>query len=60
MNFEHPLTSLVWLTSIVSIVLTYIISYLIIPPWAATLRSGGSWRRSSPAERWQARSFRNS
>ena len=31
MNFEHPLTSLVWITSIVSIVLTYIISYLIIP-----------------------------
>ena len=31
MNFEAPLTSLVWLTSIVSIVLTYIISYLIIP-----------------------------
>jgi K(+)-stimulated pyrophosphate-energized sodium pump len=31
MNFEHPLTSLVWITSIVSIVLTYIISYVIIP-----------------------------
>jgi K(+)-stimulated pyrophosphate-energized sodium pump len=31
MNFETPLTSLVWLTSIVSIVLTYIISYYIIP-----------------------------
>jgi K(+)-stimulated pyrophosphate-energized sodium pump len=31
MDFEHPLTSLVWITSIVSIVLTYIISYLIIP-----------------------------
>ena len=31
MNFEAPLTSLVWLTSIVSIVLTYIISYLIVP-----------------------------
>ncbi len=31
MNFEAPLTSLVWLTSIVSIVLTYIVSYLIIP-----------------------------
>jgi K(+)-stimulated pyrophosphate-energized sodium pump len=31
MNFEHPLTSLVWITSIVSIALTYLISYLIIP-----------------------------
>src|SRR6202140_2766082 len=31
MNFEAPLTSLVWLTSIVSIALTYLVSYLIIP-----------------------------
>jgi K(+)-stimulated pyrophosphate-energized sodium pump len=31
MNFEVPLTWLVWLTSIVSIVATYFISYLIIP-----------------------------
>src|SRR5467141_4151799 len=31
MNFEAPLTSLVWLTSIVSIALTYVVSYLIIP-----------------------------
>jgi K(+)-stimulated pyrophosphate-energized sodium pump len=31
MNFEAPLTTLVWLTSIVSIVLTYVVSYLIIP-----------------------------
>jgi K(+)-stimulated pyrophosphate-energized sodium pump len=31
MNYEAPLTSLVWITSIVSIVLTYIVSYLIIP-----------------------------
>ncbi|HSP61646.1 MAG TPA: sodium-translocating pyrophosphatase, partial [Pyrinomonadaceae bacterium] len=31
MNFEAPLTSLVWLTSIVSIAATYIVSYLIIP-----------------------------
>jgi K(+)-stimulated pyrophosphate-energized sodium pump len=31
MNFEAPLTSLVWITSFVSIVLTYIISYSIIP-----------------------------
>ena len=31
MNFETPLTSLVWITSVVSIVATYIVSYLIIP-----------------------------
>jgi K(+)-stimulated pyrophosphate-energized sodium pump len=31
MNFEAPLTSLVWLTSIISIALTYIVSYLIVP-----------------------------
>src|ERR1700731_4623498 len=31
MNFEAPLTSLVWITSIVSIVLTYLFSSIIIP-----------------------------
>ena len=31
MNFEAPLTSLVWLTSIVSIILTFVVSYLLIP-----------------------------
>ena len=31
MNFEAPLTSLVWLTSIVSVGLTYGLSYLLIP-----------------------------
>jgi K(+)-stimulated pyrophosphate-energized sodium pump len=31
MNFEAPLTSLVWLTSIVSVVITYIVSYLLVP-----------------------------
>jgi K(+)-stimulated pyrophosphate-energized sodium pump len=31
MNFEAPLTSLVWVTSIISIALTYIVSYLMIP-----------------------------
>ena len=31
MNFESPLTSLVWITSVVSIVMTYVISYFIIP-----------------------------
>ncbi len=31
MNYEAPLTSLVWLTSIVSVVLTYIVSNMLIP-----------------------------
>jgi K(+)-stimulated pyrophosphate-energized sodium pump len=31
MDFEAPLTSLVWLTSIVSVVLTYVLSWLLIP-----------------------------
>ncbi len=31
MNFESPLTLLVWLTSLISIGLTYIISYAIVP-----------------------------
>ncbi|HCU23506.1 MAG TPA: sodium-translocating pyrophosphatase [Deltaproteobacteria bacterium] len=31
MNFESPLTSLVWVTSIVSLALTYVVSYLLIP-----------------------------
>ena len=31
MNFETPLTRLVWLTSIVSVVLTYIVSWFLIP-----------------------------
>jgi K(+)-stimulated pyrophosphate-energized sodium pump len=39
MNFEAPLTSLVWVTSIISIILTYIVSYLMIP----TLGDGTLW-----------------
>jgi K(+)-stimulated pyrophosphate-energized sodium pump len=31
MNFEAPLTSLVWITSVVSVALTYVASYLLIP-----------------------------
>src|SRR5687768_15705073 len=30
-NYEHPLTSLVWITSALSIALTFIFSYLLIP-----------------------------
>ncbi|ACD90242.1 MAG: sodium-translocating pyrophosphatase [Chlorobium limicola] len=39
MNFEKPLITLVWLTSIVSIVLTYIASYYLI----STLGDGTMW-----------------
>src|SRR6266542_2046096 len=31
MDFEAPLTTLVWMTSLVSIALTYVVSYLMIP-----------------------------
>ena len=31
MNFEAPLTSLVWITSIVSVLVTFVVSYLTIP-----------------------------
>jgi len=31
MNFEKPLTVLVWLTSIVSVAMTYLVSYALIP-----------------------------
>ncbi len=31
MNYESPLTSLVWLTSLVSVTLTFIVSYFLIP-----------------------------
>jgi len=43
MNFEHPLTTLVWLTSFVSVVLTYVASYLLI----AELGDGSLWWKLS-------------
>jgi len=43
MNFEAPLTRLVWLTSFVSIALTYGASYLLIP----TLGDGSLWWKLS-------------
>jgi len=43
MNFEAPLTSLVWLTSIVSVALTYIASYVLIPQ----LGDGSLWWKLS-------------
>ena len=42
-NFEHPLTSLVWLTSVVSIAMTYLLSYLLIP----ALGDGTLWWKLS-------------
>jgi K(+)-stimulated pyrophosphate-energized sodium pump len=43
MNFEAPLTMLVWLTSIVSVVITYIASYFLI----ADLGDGTLWWKLS-------------
>jgi K(+)-stimulated pyrophosphate-energized sodium pump len=43
MNFEAPLTSLVWLTSLVSVVSTFVVSYLLIP----TLGDGTLWWKLS-------------
>jgi K(+)-stimulated pyrophosphate-energized sodium pump len=43
MNFEAPLTSLVWLTSIVSVVLTYIVSNVLI----SDLGDGTLWWKLS-------------
>jgi len=42
-NFEAPLTSLVWLTSIVSVVLTYLVSWVLI----AELGDGTLWWKLS-------------
>ena len=55
MNFEAPLTTLVWLTSILSIALTYVISNMMIPDLAGDPRSGGSSPPSSVAARSRAR-----
>jgi len=43
MNYEAPLTSLVWLTSIVSVALTFVVSYLLIPD----LGDGSMWWKLS-------------
>src|SRR5262249_56272501 len=43
MNFEGPVSWLVWLTSIVSVVLTYIVSYFLIPD----LGDGSLWWKLS-------------
>ncbi len=43
MNFEAPLTSLVWLTSFISVALTYLVSYLMV----ADLGDGSLWWKLS-------------
>ena len=43
MNFEAPLTALVWLTSLVSVAMTFIVSYLII----GDLGDGSFWWKLS-------------
>ena len=43
MNFETPLTALVWLTSFVSVGLTFLVSYLLIPD----LGDGSLWWKLS-------------
>ncbi len=43
MNFESPLTQLVWLTSIVSVGTTFLVSYLLIP----NLGDGSLWWKLS-------------
>ena len=43
MNFETPLTSLVWLTSVVSVAITYAVSWLLIPQ----LGDGSLWWKLS-------------
>jgi len=42
-DFEHPLTSLVWLTSLVSVAMTFVMSYMLIP----TLGDGSLWWKLS-------------
>ena len=43
MNFEAPLTTLVWLTSLISVMMTYVASYLLIP----SLGDGTLWWKLS-------------
>ena len=47
MDFEHPLTQLVWLTSLVSVALTFGVSYALIGQGEATLPAGLWWKLST-------------
>jgi K(+)-stimulated pyrophosphate-energized sodium pump len=48
MNFEAPLTSLVWITSFVSIALTYFLSYYVIP-----VLGGSDTTPGDPTQWWK-------
>ena len=60
MNYEAPLTSLVWLTSLISIGATYLVS---LPHDSGYRRRPDhvveAFDASSPAARWPARLFRS-
>ncbi|HZH31497.1 MAG TPA: sodium-translocating pyrophosphatase [Pyrinomonadaceae bacterium] len=47
MNFEAPLTSLVWITSVISVVLTYVVSYLIVPVLGPAADASLWWKLAS-------------
>ena len=47
MDFEHPLTVLVWLTSIVSVILTFVVSYFLIGKGDSALPYGLWWKLSA-------------
>jgi K(+)-stimulated pyrophosphate-energized sodium pump len=47
MDFEHPLTVLVWLTSIVSVILTFLVSYFLIGTGDSALPFGLWWKLSA-------------
>ena len=46
-DFEHPLTSLVWITSIVSVILTFVLSKVIIPTLGPQLDPSMWWKLSA-------------
>src|SRR5450432_3630574 len=47
MDYEQPLTQLVWLTSLVSVGLTFLVSYALIGQGDSALRSGLWWKLSA-------------
>jgi K(+)-stimulated pyrophosphate-energized sodium pump len=47
MNFESPLTQLVWVTSLVSVAMTFIVSYLLVPRLGAGGENGSLWWKLS-------------
>ncbi|HET6282502.1 MAG TPA: sodium-translocating pyrophosphatase [Polyangia bacterium] len=47
MNFEAPLTQLVWVTSIVSVVMTYVVSYLLVPKLGISADETLWWKLST-------------